>query len=139
MRLILAVLICCFTACSKIDKSTLEQPEFKDLVGTWTTNYSSDEERKVVVEKNGKVKIFKSTERGKNFKITSFEIHNTTLNGESINELLLYRIIDGKVKGTISFFKNLNSDSTFINLHGYINGFETDTNFSVVNKIYTRQ
>ena len=129
MKLILFVAI--FVSCSKIDKSKLEQPEFKELVGTWTTDYPNDEERRVIVHKTGKVEIFKSTERGEKFRITEFKVSESgfTYNGEFLDHLALISRVNGKVEGSIHFFKNLNSDAAYIGFGYYFNNFEMDTNF----------
>ncbi|MGV3631960.1 MAG: hypothetical protein ACO1O6_12190 [Bacteroidota bacterium] len=127
--------------CSKIEKSKLEQPEFKELVGTWTTDYPNDEERRVIVHKTGKVEIFKSTERGEKFRITEFKISESgfTYDGEFLDHLTLISRVNAKVEGSIHFFKNLNSDVAYIGFGYYINNFEMDTNFSVTNKIFYKQ
>ena len=139
MKLILFVAI--FVSCSKIDKSKLEQPEFKELVGTWTTDFLNDEDRSVIIYKNGKVKIYKSTERGKSFRISEFKINPSaqTYNGEPLDQLILSSKINGKDNGSIIFYKKLNSNVAYVNFGTYIKGFELDTLVGISTKIYTRQ
>ena len=120
-------------SCSKIEKSKLEQPEFKELVGTWTSDYPNDEERRVVVHQTGKVEIFKSTERGEKFRITEFKVSESgfTYNGEFLDRLSLISSVNGKIEGSILFFKNLNSNVAYIGFGYYFNNFEMDTSFLI--------
>lgn len=133
-KIAIIVLILISSCSKKVGKSSLESPEFKDLVGTWTTNYPNDELRKIIITENGKVIIYKSIERALKIKVTSFYYDNKTI--ISGNDTLHDRLLSSS-DGGLYIVKELNSDTAFFDFNDiFLTNSVVDTSFGLNKKVY---
>ncbi len=119
-------------ACSKDKHPIVEDPHFQDLTGTWTSVYEGDDERRVIVHPDGKIEVFKSTERGKRMYFDQYLYVPDEYMVDGSDTLILNIILlgkKGKYAGGIGFFKKAGSDSARVSLDYdlYIKDFKIDT------------
>lgn len=130
------LIIILLVACQKEENNLGE--EFQRVVGKWE-NSDGDDRIHITIEASGKIKIEKSTERGRKFKVDKLHYvpsGGTLINGKVWQSYFCYKSKNGENTG-IGLMYNLNNtgDSALFNLGTHVETFEAQNHGSFFKRI----
>lgn len=122
IRLIILILL--LAACHK-EENNLDS-HFSRFVGNWE-NIDGDDKIHISIQSSGKIKIYKSTERGNFFKVNYIYKNPNTqvIGGSTWNYYTCYKTYKGATTNlALAYRINSTNDTTIINLGTHVADFE---------------